>query len=256
MSDATTVDGGEKRAAGKATGGAKAGGGKAKAAATSKPAPGKAVGVAKQVAGKPVAERLNAERLAAFKKAKERKERVSLVSWESLVRVGPTHTVASNVSRRFALDLPDYADIRDKTEDLVGGSARALGEGFHETALQIHLQRIVYAFVSSALKSAEFADKKQDAAREFGSKLRNEARDGDRSGVAGFSSAHERLRDLAASTTLQAYALMAAAEGALSAYEMVIGEAWKPFAASSASGSVSKRAVDEEMSAFDRDGGE
>jgi hypothetical protein len=176
-----------------------------------------------------------------------------LVSWEAVVRVGPTATMASNISRCFALDMPDYADIRDTTEALVGGSARALGEGFHPVALKMHLQRIVYAFVSSAFQAADFAEDKQDAARQHGSKLRNEARDEDRSGVAGFDSRHEGLRDLAARTTLQAYALMAAAEGALSAYEHLVGEEWKPFAARSENGSVAKRSADAEMSAFDRE---
>jgi len=243
MGDNATVDGGVKQAASKA----KAGG---------KSAAGKAAGAAKQAASKPVAERLNAERRAAFKKAADRQKARKIVTWEAVVALGPTATMASNISRRFALDMPDYADIRDTTEALVGGSARALGDGFHKVALKLHLQRIVYAFVASAFQAADFAEDKQDAARNHTSKLRNEARDEDRSGVAGFDSRHEALRDLAARTTLQAYALMAAAEGALSAYEHLIGEVWKPYAAASASGSVAKRSAAEEMSAFDRDGGE
>jgi hypothetical protein len=228
MGKETAVDGGVKQAAGKAKGGAKAG------------------------AGKPVADRLSAERRAAFKAAAERQKARKIVTWEAVVALGPTATIASNVSRHFALEIPDYADIAEKTEELVAVSARALGAGFHEVALQRHLQRVVYAFVSSAFQAADFADKKQAAARQHGSKLRNEARDEDRSGVAGFDSYHEALRDLAARTTLQAYALMAAAEGALSAYHHLVGEVWKPYAASSEGGSVAQRSADEEMSAFDR----
>ena len=50
---------------------------------------------------------------------------------------------------------------------------------------------------------------------------------------------------------LQAYALMAAAEGAVHAYAHIIGEEWKPYEAPlGASSSTSRRSAAEEMAAF------
>ena len=57
----------------------------------------------------------------------------------------------------------------------------------------------------------------------------NEHQDEDRDGVAGFKSKAERARLFAARMGLQAYALLAAADGAVSAYEHVTGETWKPY---------------------------
>jgi hypothetical protein len=57
----------------------------------------------------------------------------------------------------------------------------------------------------------------------------NDDRDEDRDGVASFDSKAERARLFAAEMGLQAYALMAAAEGAVHAYNAITGEDWKPY---------------------------
>ena len=50
---------------------------------------------------------------------------------------------------------------------------------------------------------------------------------------------------------LQAYALMAAAEGAVHAYAHITGDEWKAYEAPvSAPSSISRRSATEEMSAF------
>ena len=51
---------------------------------------------------------------------------------------------------------------------------------------------------------------------------------------------------------LQAHALRMAAEGAVAAYEHIVGEAWKPFErqAENPGAAVSKQAADLQMSAF------
>jgi hypothetical protein len=54
-------------------------------------------------------------------------------------------------------------------------------------------------------------------------------RDEDVGGPVGFDSAAQRKREFAADMALQAHALRMAAEGAVAAYEHVVGEAWKPF---------------------------
>jgi hypothetical protein len=54
-------------------------------------------------------------------------------------------------------------------------------------------------------------------------------RDEDIGGPVGFDSAAQRKREFAADMALQAHALRMAAEGAVNAYEKVVGEVWKPF---------------------------
>ncbi len=93
------------------------------------------------------------------------------------------------------------------------------------TAMQIHLQRIVGAFVGSAYGAAQFYGTKKSAAMDLTSRLLNDARDEDREGPAGFESKAERARLFAAEMALQSFALLAAAEGAVAAYA---GKTWKP----------------------------
>ena len=62
----------------------------------------------------------------------------------------------------------------------------------------------------------------------------------------------ENPRLFAAGMGLQAYALMAAAEGAVHAYAHITGEDWKPCEApmSATSSSTSRKSAAEEMNAF------
>ena len=66
-------------------------------------------------------------------------------------------------------------------------------------------------------------------AREATAKLANDSRDEDLDGPVGFDSQAQRKREFAADMGLQAHALRMAAEGAVAAYEQVVGETWKPF---------------------------
>jgi hypothetical protein len=79
----------------------------------------------------------------------------------------------------------------------------------------------------------------------------NDDRDEDRSGAAGFESKAERARQFAAEMGLQAYALMAAAEGAVHAYAHITGDHWKPYEQPvAASSTTSRKSAAEQMAAF------
>src|SRR6202521_3135973 len=92
----------------------------------------------------------------------------------------------------------------------------------------------------------------QSAAMELTSKLLNDDRDEDRDGPVGFESKAERARLFAAEMALQSFALMAAAEGAISAYGDITGETWKPYEApASPAASVSRKSAAVEMAAFE-----
>jgi len=79
--------------------------------------------------------------------------------------------------------------------------------------------------------------------------LASEYRDEDREAPAGFESKAERAREFAAKMTMQAYALLAAAEGAINAYKEITGEAWKAYVAPNEQ-SVERRSAAAELSAF------
>ena len=165
--------------------------------------------------------------------------------------VCPHEGLAANLSTTFGLEPVDYAAIREATEEHVVRAANALVDNLNEKAMQIHLQRIVGAFVGSAHGAGQFYGGKVTQARDLTSRLANDDRDEDRDPVYGFDSKAQRARHFAAQMGLQSYALLAAAEGAMHAYAAVIGEDWKPYEQSQpAARTVSRQSADTEMAAF------
>jgi hypothetical protein len=163
----------------------------------------------------------------------------------------PHGSLAENLSRTFGIDPVDYAAVREGTEENVVRSANVLRDDLNDKAMEIHLQRIVGAFVSSAYGAATFYQSKVTQAKDLTMASQNDDRDEDRTGVAGFESKAERARQFAAEMGLQAYALMAAAEGAVHAYAHIIGDEWKPYEAPvAASSSTSSKSAAEQMAAF------
>jgi len=131
--------------------------------------------------------------------------------------------------RSFGPATLDSDGIRDLHERLIIETAQALKDGLSERAMQIHLQRIVGAYVGSAHGAGQFYSRAVTEARDATSKLANDSRDDDLDGPVGFDSAAQRKREFAADIAIQAHALRMAAEGAVTAYEQVVGETWKPF---------------------------
>lgn len=159
---------------------------------------------------------------------------------------------AALISESFGLPVLDSDGIREQHERLIVESADGLKEGLGERAMQIHLQRIVGAYVGSAHGAGQFYSRAVTEAREVTAKLANDVRDEDLDGPVGFDSQAQRKREFAADMGLQAHALRMAAEGAVAAYEQVIGEAWKPFErpVEHAGETLSKKAAAVQMAAF------
>ena len=173
------------------------------------------------------------------------------ITLEAVIAHAPHNGLAENLSRTFGIECPDYAAIREGTEENVVRSANVLRDDLNDKAMAIHLQRIVGSFVSSAYGSATFYQAKVTAAKDLTMASQNDDRDEDRSGVSGFESKAERARQFAAEMGLQAYALLAAAEGAVHAYAHITGETWKPYEAPvAASSSVSTKSASEQLAAF------
>jgi len=174
-----------------------------------------------------------------------------VITLELVVALAPTHTQAEKMSSAFGLDPSDYHRVREATEEQIGLSAQVLQPTVNETAMRIHLQRIVGAFVSSAHGAAGFYQSKVTQARDLTSKLANENRDEDRDGVYGFETKAARARQFAAQAGIAAYALLAAAEGAVHAYAEITGEEWKPYEAPPAAPTtVSRQSAATEIAAF------
>jgi hypothetical protein len=164
----------------------------------------------------------------------------------------PDSGQCSLISESFGLPVLDSDGIRDLHEKLIIDSAAALGEGLGERAMQIHMQRIVGAFVGSAFGAGQFYSRAVSEARDATAKAACDDRDEDVGGPVGFDSGAQRKREFAADMALQAHALRMAAEGAVTAYEHVVGEAWKPFerAAENPGQSVDRKAADLQMAAL------
>jgi hypothetical protein len=161
--------------------------------------------------------------------------------------VCPDAAQATRIAESFGLTVLDSDGIRDLHQRLIVETAEALNEGLSERAMQIHLQRIVGSYVGSAHGAGQFYSRAVTEAR-----LANDARDADLDGPVGFDSAAQRKREFAAEVALQAHALRMAAEGAVAAYEHVVGESWKPFERQSEQPgeTVSRKAAEVQMAAF------
>lgn len=136
---------------------------------------------------------------------------------------------AALIAESFGSPVIDSDGIRELHERMIIETAEALGEGLGERAMQIHLQRIVGSYVGSAHGAGQFYSRAVTEARDLTAKAANDLRDEDLDGPVGFESAAQRKREFAADMGIQAHALRVAAEGAIAAYEHVVGEPWKPF---------------------------
>ena len=164
----------------------------------------------------------------------------------------PDAALAASIGTRFGLRVPDSDGIRELHERLIGETAEALGEGLGERAMQIHLQRIVGAFIGSAFGAGQVYSRAVTEGRDLVSRLSNDERDDDRDGPVGFESRAERKARFAGEMCMQSHALRMAAEGAVAAYEQVLGEVWKPFRrpVENPGQSLGRRAIQEQMAAF------
>lgn len=171
---------------------------------------------------------------------------------EMVKLICPDADQATRISDSFGLAVLDSDGIRDLHERLIVETAESLREGLGERAMQIHLQRIVGAYIGSAHGAGQFYSRAVSEARDATVKLANDARDEDLDGPVGFSSAAQRKREFAADMALQCHALRMAAAGAADAYEHVVGESWKPFErpVDNPGQTVDRKAAELQMAAF------
>jgi len=165
----------------------------------------------------------------------------------------PDAAQAERIAETFGTALIDSDGIRELHDRLIVETADSLSEGLGERAMQIHLQRIVGAFVGSAHGAGQFYSRAVTEARDASAKAASDDRDNDRDGIVGYDSNAQRKREFAADMGVQAHALRMAAEGAVKAYEHVVGEAWKPFdrPVDNPGQTLDRKAADAQMAAFE-----
>ena len=172
------------------------------------------------------------------------------ITLESAGLLAPTVDAMNRINRFFGLDPVDADEIADLTAHTLQQQAEAMGGSLGEKGTAMHFQRIVGAYVGSAYGAAQFYDTKRALAREMASKL-NEDRDEDRDGPSGFQSRVERAQAFAADMARQSFATLAAAEGAVRAYEHITGRKWTPWVPTTPeSQSLSRQAIAARSSAF------
>lgn len=164
----------------------------------------------------------------------------------------PDAIQAHKIAESFGTAIVDSDGIRSLHERLIVETAESLSEGLGEKAMQIHLQRIVGAFVGSAHGAGQFYSRAVTEARDATAKASNDARDEDLDGPVGYDSGAQRKREFAADMGVQSHALRMAAEGAVAAYEQVVGETWKPFdrPVENPGASLDRKAAEAQMAAF------
>jgi hypothetical protein len=141
----------------------------------------------------------------------------------------PDSAQAQRISESFGLAILDSDGIRDLHERLIIETVDAMKDGLRERAIAV------------------------TEARDATAKLANDSRDEDLDGPVDFDSQAQRKREFAADMGVQAHALRMAAEGAVAAYETVIGETWKPFErpVDNTTETVGPKAAKAQMSAID-----
>ena len=164
----------------------------------------------------------------------------------------PDAEQALRIAESFGLPILDGDGIRDIHERLLVETSGSLSDGLGEKAMQIHLQRIVGSYVASAHGAGQFYSRAVSEACDATAKASNDSRDEDLDGPVGFDSKAQRKREFAADMGLQAHALRMAAEGAIAAYEQIVGEAWKPFERplENPGASLDRKAAQVQMAAF------
>jgi hypothetical protein len=163
----------------------------------------------------------------------------------------PHAGIAEKVAEAFGLSVPDFDGIREAHASALCQMWHSFDDALNERATQMHFQRITGSLVASALRAGEFYSEKVSEARRATSALASDDRDEDRDGPVGFESRAQRVRQFAAEMAMQAYALLAAAEGAIAAYKDITGEDWKPYQAEAQGpATVERKAASVQMSAF------
>jgi hypothetical protein len=187
-----------------------------------------------------------ANQIVALKTAKTAAPRRPVrqaITLEAVRAITPSEAKADNMSATFGLEAVPHAVIRENVEEHMVRIANELRDNLNDKAMAIFLQRVVGSFVGGAHGAAVFYGNKKSDALGLNNRLLNDQRDEDREGVFGFESKAARAAAFAAEMGLQAAALYAAAQGAVSAYSQITGDDWRPYETSQSTDTAEHRST-------------
>ena len=148
----------------------------------------------------------------------------------------------------FGLFVPEYETIRAEHTTAVKRMAEAFEGSLNDKATEMHFQRIVGSLVGSAVGAGRFYSEKVGEARNATARAGDGGNDEHGTPI-GLESKAQRVREFAADMAMQAYALLAAAHGAIDAYKEMTGEDWKAYEARP-DAQVERKAATTQMGAF------
>ena len=151
-------------------------------------------------------------------------------------------------ARIFCLLASRFPTIRAEHASALKRLAEAFEGSLNDKATEMHFQRVVGALVGSAVGAGRFYSTKVGEARAATAGAADGGDDEHGSPI-GLESKAQRTREFAADMAMQAYALLAAAHGAIDAYKELTGEDWKAYEAP-AEAQVEKKAATAQMGAF------
>ena len=181
-------------------------------------------------------------------KSAPKRETRTPVTFETAVHLCPHQGVADNVAQAFGLIVPEYEANRAQHSIAVKRMAEAFEGSLNDKATEMHFQRIVGALVGSAVGAGRFYSTKVGEARAATARAADGG-DAEHGSPNGFESKAQRTREFAADMAMQAYALLAAAHGAIDAYKDLTGDDWKAYEAP-AEAQVEKKAATAQIGAF------
>jgi hypothetical protein len=181
-------------------------------------------------------------------KSSPKRETRQALTFEMALQLCPHEGVAENVASAFGLIVPDYDAIRSEHASGLKRMAETFEGSLNDKATEMHFQRIVGALVGSAVGAGRFYSTKVGEARAATARA-TDGGDAEHGSPIGFESKAQRTREFAADMAMQAYALLAAAHGAIDAYKDLTGEDWKAYEAP-AEAQVEKKAATAQMGAF------
>jgi hypothetical protein len=164
----------------------------------------------------------------------------------------PQTATAETVASRFGLELPDFETIQNEHHSSLVRLAATLDAALNERALEMHYQRLVSSLVASAVNAGRFYDDKKKEARAAAAILTTLPEDTDPDDRDSQETKAERLLTFAAEMAMQAYTLLAAAEGAADAYLQVTGSEWTPYIApAEGAQATERRSPADDLAIFD-----
>jgi len=170
------------------------------------------------------------------------------LTFEMAVQLCPHQGVAESVATAFGLIVPEYEEIRAEHAAALKQMAATFEGSLNDKATEMHFQRIVGALVSSAVGAGRFYSEKVSEARNATARAADGG-DDEHGAPIGLESKAQRTREFAADMAMQAYALLAAAHGAIDAYKDLTGDDWKAYEAKP-DAQVEKKAAASQMGAF------